>query len=65
MAVVHFLSIGPDTPECAGYVDGNVFHVSEPAIDEKYIIQQFIYSHGGWDVSTESAPLSRLTEDTI
>ena len=41
MAVMHF----PCTaPHAGGYVDFNTTHQGEEAIDEKYIVQQFIYS---------------------
>lgn len=41
MAVIHF----PCTaPHAGGYVDFNTTHAGEEAIDEKYIVQQFIYS---------------------
>jgi len=41
MAVIHF----PCTaPHAGGYVDFNTTHTGEEAIDEKYIVQQFIYA---------------------
>jgi len=46
LAVVHF----PSTmPEHGGITDYNVWHEAEPAVDEKYIAQQFCWSHAGLD----------------
>ena len=42
LAVVHFPAT---TAESGGFTDYNAFHDAEPAIDEKWIAQQFIWSH--------------------
>ena len=41
MALIHF----PCTaPHAGGFVDFNTTHLGEEAVDEKYIVQQFIYA---------------------
>ena len=46
MAVVHF----PSTlPAFGGVTDYNVWHEGEAAQDEKWVAQQFIWSHPGLD----------------
>ena len=42
LAVLHFPST---TPETGGITDRNASHESEPAIDTKWVCQQFIWSH--------------------
>ena len=42
LAVVHFPAT---TAESGGFTDYNAFHDAEPAVDEKWIAQQFIWSH--------------------
>ena len=36
---------GSQFAESGGFTDYNAFHDAEPAIDEKWIAQQFIWSH--------------------
>jgi len=59
LAVIHFPSL---TPEHGGTVDGNVTHCSEPAVDTKFICQQFIYSCKDSGRDTKSLPSGRLSD---
>jgi len=46
MAVLHFPAT---TSQTGGYTDYNAYHEAEPAIDDKWIVQQFVWSHGNLD----------------
>ena len=46
LAVVHLPAM---LPSAGGYTDYNAFHESEPAVDEKWVAQQFIWSHPNLD----------------
>ncbi|KAL1504099.1 hypothetical protein AB1Y20_010509 [Prymnesium parvum] len=53
MAVVHFPSL---TPDHGGLTDPNAMHEGQEAIDTKYIVQQFVYSHPlDWENGSECA----------
>lgn len=58
LAVVHFPCM---LPEYGGRGDGNAFHMAESAIDEKFIMQQFIYSSPRWQVGERDRPAGRLS----
>jgi len=59
LAVIHFPTL---TPEYNGTVDGNVTHQSEPAIDNKYICQQFIYSCSDFNCHSSTVSNGRLSD---
>jgi len=59
-AVLHFPTL---SPEYGGTVDGNVMHCSEPAVDVKYICQQFIYSSEQCKRDRKSLPSGRLSKE--
>jgi hypothetical protein len=46
LALVHFPST---TASSGGFTDYNAYHEAEPAIDEKWIAQQFVWTHAGLD----------------
>jgi len=58
LAVLHFPSL---TPQHGGTVDANAMHCSEPAIDEKFICQQFIYSSSKWQTPKSNQPSGCLS----
>ena len=58
LAVVHFPSL---LPEYGGRGDGNAFHLASPAVDEKFICQQFIYSGPCWQSGDKDTPRARLS----
>ena len=66
-AVVHFPAV---TAADGGYTDYNAYHQAEPAVDEKWILQQFIWSHGNLDwtrvLDAENLePKQRLSSSTL
>jgi len=55
MAVLHFPAT---TSQTGGYTDYNAYHEAEPAIDDKWIVQQFVYETNQW-TSAETNLVSR------
>lgn len=62
LACIHFPSL---IPELGGTTDGNVVHQSEPAVDTKFICQQFIYSAADCGRDKNSLPSGRLSDVTL
>lgn len=62
-AVLHFPSL---VPEAGGRADGNAMHRAEPPVGgDKYVLQQFVSSHGKWRVDATSTCQGRLSETTL
>lgn len=62
MAVIHFPSV---VPSAGGYTDRNASHESETAEDEKWVCQQFIWSHappGGFQLAGTEVPERPLSD---
>lgn len=61
-AVLHFPSI---VPGFGGRTDGNALHRAEAAVDEKFVLQQFVSSSGVWRVDGSSQSHGRLDGVTL
>lgn len=66
-AVVHFPAV---VAASGGFTDYNAYHESEAAVDEKWVVQQFIWTHGNLDwarvLDAENLePQKRLSSTTL
>jgi len=67
MGVIHFPAM---LPGVGGYTDYNAYHEAEAAVDEKWVAQQFVWSHPRLDwrrvLEAENwEPKRRRSDDTI